>query len=157
MKLGEALAERARLQRKIGELRARINANTTRQEDTETAEDPNALIEEIEQAHEDLSRLIGRINMTNATRMIGTTPADITLTELLAERDRLAGLTSTYTHAAEAAQSGPSEMRYMRSELKLARTVDVKDLRSKADEVSAALRKLDNRVQEINWTTELKE
>lgn len=149
MKLGEALAERARLQRKIGELRVRINANATKQEDTEVAENPNELLDEIVQTHAELAKLIGQINLTNAAEG---------LTLQLAERDRLAGLANTYTGAADAARGDDGYgigYRSMRSELKTERTVDVKDLRKKADEASAQLRTLDNEIQAKNWTTDL--
>jgi len=151
MKLGEALSERARLQKRISELRSRISMSAAAQEDTTPPENASTLISEAETVHEALAVLIGRINHTNAS----TKFKKGTLTDALAERDRLAGLIATYKQAADAAQGDTSAFRYMRSELKLTRHVDVKALHEKADKTSAKLRKLDNEIQVVNWATDL--
>ena len=41
------------------------------------------------------------------------------------------------------------------SEIKILRSVDVKALQKETDEDSAKLRKLNNLIQETNWTTEI--
>ena len=42
------------------------------------------------------------------------------------------------------------------TEIKLLSTVDVKKLQSEIDKMSKELRLLDNTIQSLNWTTELK-
>lgn len=154
MKLGEALSERARLQGKIGELRSRINANAIVEEGSEAPEDVEALLADVSTTHSDLASLIARINLTNARTLL---PNHDTLTEALAERERLKGMIQTYGEAARAAQDSSGLRRYQRSELRQVRTLDVKELRTLADEMSMALRQLDNQIQEINWTSELED
>jgi hypothetical protein len=154
MKLGAALSERARLQRKLSELRIRINANVTTQEGLDSAEDPNELLNEVVAIHLDLAHLIARINLANATNFLPADEHGWSITEALAERDRLAGLVSTFTMAADAAQKGPQD-RWMRTELATVRKVDVRQLRKSADQSAALLRKLDEALQAANWSIEL--
>ena len=81
MRLAEALAARADLQRRIEQLRARIVANARYQEGEEPAEDATALIEEADAALTRLQSLIRRINVTNARLDLGP---DGTMTDALA-------------------------------------------------------------------------
>lgn len=149
--LGEALSKRSALQRKVGELRQRINANASVQEGTDVAEDPHTLLAELELATGDLAQLIGQINLTNATqaRVNG-----MTMTEALARREMLQSLSTTYREAARHGQGG-EQHRYLRSELKFVRQVDVRDLQQKADDKAEELRLLDGEIQRINWRTPL--
>ena len=62
MRLAEALAARADLQRRIEQLRARIVANARYQEGEEPAEDATALIAEADAALTRLQSLIRRIS-----------------------------------------------------------------------------------------------
>ncbi|MBQ5523170.1 MAG: hypothetical protein IIT86_10215, partial [Oscillospiraceae bacterium] len=45
--------------------------------------------------------------------------------------------------------------RAMRTEIKILSAVDVKALQKKTDELSRELREVDNRIQQLNWMTEL--
>jgi hypothetical protein len=47
--------------------------------------------------------------------------------------------------------------RYSKTEIKISSTVDVAKLQKQVDEQSKALRELDEEIQALNWTTELKE
>lgn len=151
MKLGEALSERANLQKKISDLRNRIELNAATEEGPGAGEDANTLLAELEEIHTQLQLLITRINLRNA----GTFVENVSLTELLARRDRLASLISTYVSAADAGQKGPKDRFYRSGDLKIERHVDVAALRRKADETREQLRVLDNQIQEVNWATEL--
>lgn len=157
MKLAEALAARADLQRRIEQLRARIGANARFQEGEEPAEDAAALLVE---AHADLDRLgdlIARINATNAVLDLG---ADGTMTDALAARDVLKLRHALLTDAAAAASgagAGFGHLRQMRSELRQFAALPVAELRRQADDVARALRELDGRIQQANWTNDLRE
>ena len=83
MKLAEALQERADLNRKIEELRRRLNNCILVQEGEEPAEDPAALLEELDGAVARLETLMAQINLTNCrTKVQG-----MTLTEMIARKD----------------------------------------------------------------------
>jgi hypothetical protein len=152
MKLGEALSERSRLQKKIGELRERVNANTTVREGEELAEDPNALVEEAERVTKALRDLIIKINLANANT---TAENKWTITELLAERDRQASLAATYNGAAHAAQERDRHSVFGRGELRTELKVKVPDLRAKAEAALQEMRRVDNLIQAANWQTEI--
>ena len=64
MKLAEALQERADLNRRIEQLRYRLNNNVLVQEGEKPLEDPAALLEELESSFTRLEWLIARINLT---------------------------------------------------------------------------------------------
>ena len=82
MKLAEALQERADLNRKIDEIRRRLGKNILVQEGEAPAEDPNALLVELNACIDRLETLMAAINRTNGrTRVNG-----MTLTELIAKK-----------------------------------------------------------------------
>ena len=154
MRLAEALAARADLQRRIEQLRARIAANARYQEGEEPAEDAVALLDEADAALTQLRDLIRRINATNARLDLG---ADGTMTDALAARDVLRMRHALMTEAAAAASGSTGMIRQMRSELRQVAALPVARLRSEADAVAAELRELDNRIQQANWTSDLEE
>lgn len=150
MKLAEALQERADLNRRIQQLQQRLSSNAVAQEGEQPAEDPAALLGELDGCVEQLERLMARINLTNcATLLEGKS-----LTELLARRDALKLKLSAYRDLAyNASQLG---RRATRTEIKLYSTVNVKGLQKQADDMARDLRLLDNAIQAANWATELK-
>lgn len=152
MKLGDALSERARLQRKISELRERINANTAVRTDENAAEDANDLLAEVEAVTNELKDLIVGINLTNAnTKVDGAS-----LTELLAARDCAASLAATYNGAADAAQQrGDRHSMFGRGDTPVELTVNVATLRNSADEALVQMRQIDSQIQAANWNTEI--
>lgn len=154
MKLAEALAARADLQRRIEQLRSRIATNARFQEGEEPAEDAGALLAEAEEALERLRDLIRRINATNAGLDLG---ADGTMTDALAARDVLRLRHALLTEAAAAASGSNGLMRQMRSELRQFPALPVAELRTRADDVARELRELDTRIQQANWTNDLRE
>ena len=83
MKLAEALNLRADTQKRISQLRERINNNMKVQEGDKPAEQPSALFAELDDLLINLRDLIVRINITN-TR---TDVDGMTITELLARKD----------------------------------------------------------------------
>ncbi|MBC7924923.1 MAG: DIP1984 family protein, partial [Bryobacteraceae bacterium] len=83
MKIAEALALRADLQRRLEQLKQRLVKNARVQEGDIPEEDPVELQSELEKSAQELKVLIQRINRTNAASRFGTG----TLADSLAERD----------------------------------------------------------------------
>ena len=85
MKLAEALQMRADLQRRISQLSGRLHNNARVQEGEQTPEDPEQLLDELEDCFDELETLMARINLTNSLTLL----PEGSLTELLARRDRM--------------------------------------------------------------------
>ena len=151
MKLAEALQERADLNRRIEQLRYRLNNNVLMQEGEKPTEDPAVLLGELSECFSRLEWLISRINLTNcAVKVEGST-----LTELIARRDVLSLQAESYRRLVEEAVQ--NKHRDTRTEIKILPAVDVPALQRQADEASRALRLLDNTLQATNWTSDLLE
>ena len=149
MKLAEALQERADLNLKIEELKKRLNNAVLVQEGEEPAEDPAALLRELDDAVQRLETLMAAINLTNSR----TISDGKTVTELLARRDCLAKRVNVMRSFLDAASAKVD--RYSQTEIKILSTVKVSALQKQVDSDSKALRELDEQLQSLNWTTEL--
>ena len=149
MKLAEALQERADLNRNIEQLRSRLINNVIVQENEKTAEDPDVLIKELDSSAERLEELIRRINHTNCA----TISEGKSITELIAARDTLKVKITVYKDIVSNASQTARRARM--SEIKILSAVDVKKLQKKIDEMSKEFRVTDNRIQALNWSTEL--
>ena len=152
MKLAEALIRRADAQKRIEQLRHRLNRNAKVQEGDQPAEDPKALLNELEQATTQLTRLIQQINRTNAATEFDS---ELTLSDALAVRDILKLKHSIYSSLATEATVTLS--RYTKSEVKFYGTVEVAAIQQEANELARAHRELDTKIQEANWRVELME
>ena len=151
MKLAEALQERADLNRRIEQLRYRLNNNVLVQEGEKPLEDPAALLEELESSFTRLEWLIARINLTNcAVKVEGRS-----LTELIARRDVLSLRAEAYRRLVE--EASQNTHRATRTEIKILSAVDVPARQRQADDASRELRLLDNTLQATNWTADLME
>ena len=149
MKLGEALIKRADLQKKIGQLRARLGQNAKIQEGDEPAELITNLLAEYDKTSSVLEKLIKRINRTNsATSFRGGTIIDS-----IVEGDSISAKIKTYRELYEAAINKPE--RFGRLEIKYVKCVDVAMLQNQINDLSKDLRTLDIALQECNWNTEL--
>ena len=152
MKLGEALKLRSDNGKRIEELKERAMASAQIQEGVAPPDDANALLETIDRLAGETLTLVQRINRTNvATRLASGQP----LVDALAERDYYLVTRKPFEAVAEAASD--AQHRYMRSEIRVVRTVDPVELRRKADEFARRHRVLDVAIQEANWTTDLLE
>ena len=149
MKLAEALQERADVQRRLAQLKGRLRSNARVQEGEAPAEDPKALLAELNGLAARLEELVRRINLTNAA----TNDGGETLTALIARRDALqtkaAMLRDFLGEASELAS------RSMRSEIKIKSTVNVAEKRKEVDALSQEIRLLDCRIQQRNWLADL--
>lgn len=149
MKLAVALSERSDLQRRIAELGVRLENNARVQEGEKPAEDPKALIDEMDSCLDELQDLVARINLTNSN----TVSDGESITEMLARRDSLGSRVKIMRSFLDKASHLTD--RYSRSEIKVVSTVDVAEMRKAVDADARTLRMLDERLQELNWTTEL--
>jgi hypothetical protein len=151
MILATALSERADIQRRLSQLQTRLNNNAKIQEGEEPAEDPKALLKELDALLSRLEWLMARINLTNSR----TVCAGKTVTELIAHRDCLAKRLSVMRSFLDNASAKVD--RYSQKEIKILSTVKVAELQKQVDAVSRELRELDEQIQSLNWTTELLE
>ena len=150
MKLTEALKLRADLNTRTSRLRNRLVVNSKVQEGDSPSEDPEELLAELEEVSGQLEELIWRINTTNCS----TVDAEgRTLTQLIARRDVLIQRESIMRDLLNSASNRVD--RYSRNEIAVHSTVDVREIRRQADALSAEIRRTDNTIQELNWTTEL--
>jgi hypothetical protein len=150
MKLAEALVLRADKKKRIEQLKQRILRNAKVQQGQKPAEDPEALIKEVERISAELVELIQRINKTNSNTEFGV---GISLADAIANRDILELKNSIYADLAQAA-TVTQDIR-TKSEIKFIGTVNVSQIQERADEFAKAHRELDTKIQEMNWKTEL--
>ena len=150
MKLATALSQRADLQKRLTELNTRLKNNAKIQEGEAPAEKPAELLKELDGLLSQLEELVAKINLTNST----TLADGKTITELIAHRDMLSKKLSIMRDFLDEASSKVD--RYSRTEIKIESSVDVAKLQKQVDALSKELRETDEKLQELNWTTELK-
>ncbi|MBO4367890.1 MAG: DIP1984 family protein [Clostridia bacterium] len=149
MKLATALSERADIQRRISDLGVMLNNNAKVQEGEKPAEDPAELLGELDECMSRLEELVARINRTNNETVSG----GVSITDLIARRDCLKERIRIMREFLNAASEQVS--RYSKAEIKVLSTVPVARLQKDVDAYSKQLRETDERIQELNWTTEL--
>ena len=149
MKLATALSNRADLQGRLNELETRLVANAKVQEDEKPDENPMELIAEKDRVIAELENLISKINMTNSR----TESDGMTITEMLAKRDCLK--TDIKIMRNFLSSSSAKINRYSRTEIIIRSTINVAELQKKVDSLCKELREIDEKIQELNWTTEL--
>lgn len=150
MKLAEALILRADTQKRIQQLRERLNRSAKIQEGEQPPEDPQELLAELDRLVADFSLLVKQINRTNAATAYSP---GITLTDALADRDALAIKRSVLAGVIQMA--AVQQNRYSRSEVKYISTVNIADLQKQVDDLSQQYRILDSQVQQLNWQVDL--
>ena len=149
MKVAEALALRADLQKRLEQLKQRLVKNARIQEGDKPEEDPVELQGDLEKAAQELTLLIQRINRTNAAARFGAR----TLADALAERDVLKIRYNSYRELAIAAST--TQARMTRSDVKFISTLSGAAIQRKADDLAKEYRELDTRIQEADWMTTL--
>ena len=127
----------------------RLNQNAKVQEGDSPAEEPEALLREMDGVLLRLEELIARINLTNSR----TVSEGESLTEKLAKRDCLGKRITLMRSFLDAASARVD--RYSRTEIKVHSSVSVSALQQELDRLSKSLRELDEHIQELNWTTEI--
>ncbi|QKG28578.1 DIP1984 family protein [Campylobacter sp. RM16187] len=151
MKLAEALILRSDLQKRIEQLRIRLNNNAKVQENDTPAEEPKELLRELDENIEELNLLIKKINKTNCEAQI----EGVALVDLIADRDTL-GLKVNILRNFIATASQKIDM-YSNKEIKILSSVDVSSLQKQIDRLSKEIRQIDTRLQMANWQTDLVE
>ena len=151
MKLAEALQERADLNRSITNLRWRLEQVMLVQEGLEPVEDPGALMKSLDESIDRLEYLMAAINHTNDVTEAG----GMTLTQIIARKDAMKLRLSAYKELAGEAGSNTSRARG--TEIRVLPTVKAAALQKEADRMAKEIRRLDNLLQETNWTRELVE
>ena len=149
MKLAEALILRADLQKRIDQLRVRLNNNAKVQENDEPSEKPEDLLNELDSNINQLKVLIKQINKTNCV----TISNGQTLADLIAERDTLTLKSNILRGFVNIA--GQKVNLYSTTEIKIMSTVDVPALQKELDLLSKKIRETDTELQQANWLTEL--
>ncbi|MCI0435524.1 MAG: DIP1984 family protein [Gemmatimonadetes bacterium] len=153
MKLGEALALRADLQKRMHQVQTRLFENASVQEGDAPTIDPRALLDEHRAIAAEHEQLVRRINRTNSAVRIRVADDDVTLADAVLRRDRLARETGLLRELATRAV--PSRNRFLRTQVKHVPTVDVAGVVAEADALSKAHRELDTRIQQSNWEADL--
>lgn len=149
MKLANALADRSNMQQRLADLERRLNNNAKVQAGEEPAENPAALLAEIDEIVVAMEKLIAKINLVNSTTIVD----GMTLTELLAKRDCLKMRVNIMRGFLNNASSKVD--RYTKTEIAIKSTVSVAELQKEVDRYSKELREIDEKIQECNWTTEI--
>jgi hypothetical protein len=153
VKLAEALANRADLQRRVEQMRGRLQKSALVQEGESPPEDPLELLEETERIVSELEGYVRRINRTNLAATLAD--GETTLTDALARRDALALRYGTFkTLVSTASDRLP---RYGQAEIRTLPAVEVAPLRRSMDELARERRELDTAIQRANWATDLVE
>ena len=151
MKIAEALILRADIQKRIAQLRTRLNNNAKVQENEEPAENPELLLTELENLISQLNDLIVKINRTNTLSKID----GISLVELIAKKDTLSQKAGILREFIEIASQKVNL--YSMTEIKVFSTVNVSELQKKLDKLSKEIRETDTKLQQANWTIDLVE
>ncbi len=150
MKLAEALLTRVDLTKKIDSLNIRLINNAKVQQGCTPSEDPEELLHELDKTMVILKNIIQEINKANATTHV---EGYGTLSDMLVQRDTILKKRNILTSVVDNASDLNS--RYSNSEILVLSTIDVKKYRKEIDDLSAEYRKLDSKIQEINWTIDL--
>lgn len=151
MKIAEALILRADIQKRIAQLRTRLNNNAKVQENEEPAENPELLLTELENLISQLNDLIVKINRTNTLSKID----GISLVELIAKKDTLSQKAGILREFIEIASQKVDL--YSTTEIKVFSTVNVPEQQKKLDKLSKEIRETDTKLQQANWTIDLVE
>lgn len=143
---------RADYQKKINQLRDRLQRSAVTTEGDDPAEDVAILWSELDQTVKQYEIVIYQINVTNSA----TVAEDgRTLTALLARRDAINKYLPVLEFLIAHISNAMSHHRNMRSELRAISHVNVPDVQQSIDNLSAELRQLDNQIQALNWATDL--
>jgi hypothetical protein len=150
MKIAEALINRADLQKKISQIRIRLNNNSKIQEGEKPTEEPTVLLKELDLCLVQLQALIITINKANINNMV---EGKKSIMDLIAEKEVLKLNISIkrefFNSASQLVQN------YSKTEIKVYSTIDVVKMQKELDSLSQQLRILDIKIQESNWNFDI--
>ncbi len=149
MKIAEALILRADIQKRIAQLKTRLNNNAKVQENEEPTENPELLLIELDGLISQLNDLIIKINKTNTLSKID----GISLVELIAKKDTLSQKAGILREFIEIASQKINL--YSTTEIKVFSTINVPAQQKQLDKLSKEIRETDTKLQQANWTIDL--
>lgn len=149
LKIAEALILRADIQKRIAQLKTRLNNNAKVQEHEEPAENPELLLTELDSLISQLNDLIIKINKTNTLSKID----GISLVELIAKKDTLSQKAGILREFIEIASQKINL--YSTTEIKVFSTINVPAQQKQLDKLSKEIRETDTKLQQANWTIDL--
>lgn len=152
MKLGEALALRARQAQQMNDLRGRIKDAALYQEGDTPPEDAGELIDEYVQLSDDHGNLVAKIAKANHQTVLVDGG---TLYDLIQEREMLIRERNIVQYAAKAAIPGRNEWRYGRNEIKYVTNLVIPELRTQEADLIQQIGELNAKIQATNWEVEL--
>jgi hypothetical protein len=155
VKLGEALALRADLQKRMNRVQAMALENATVQEGDTPAVSAAALLDEYRRLAAEHESIVRRINRTNLDARLTVGAETMSLADAVVRRERLARTASMLRDVA--GHATPRQSRFLRTEVKHVPTIDVAGVLAQADGLSKEHRELDTRMQQANWEVELVE
>ena len=146
MKIAEALILRADIQKRIVQLKTRLNNNAKVQEHEEPTEKPELLLTELDDLISQLNDLIIKIN--TLSNIDG-----ISLVELIAKKDTLSQKAGILREFIEIASQKINL--YSSTEIKVFSTINVPAQQKQLDKLSKEIRETDTKLQQANWTIDL--
>lgn len=150
MKLAEALIERADIKKRLEQLNERMVRNAVVEVGKEPFEDPKRLLEDLAILTDRMRVLVSCINITNSTTVCDTGE---TLTELIARRDmllrRVEAMRRMFDKSVERREC------YGEKEKDYEPTMDLRSMRREMDAISEEARRIDTRIQGLNWNVDL--
>lgn len=149
MKLAEALNLRADLQKRIANLKERLIKNAKVQEGDLPSENPNTLLNELNDNIIELENIIKSINKTNSSTYMNNE----SISDIIARRDAL-GLKLSILRSF-ISESADRIERYSTKEIKILSTVNVAEKQKEVDILSKEYRLIDTKLQGLNWTTDI--
>lgn len=150
MKLAEALAHRNDCQARFDDLRKRIVRNISVHQGDQPGEDAQGLLDEVDRLALRMMELVQTINRTIAATRFD---ADTTLADAIAERDVLGCKRDLLTAVADAASS--PYPRFGNAEVRMVAVIPAAKIQRQVDQLAKRYREIDNRIQELNWKTEV--
>lgn len=153
MKIAEALARRKDLSTAIGDLSRRIAGSVNKQEGEEAVDQPDALLAEAQPLLAERARLLHLIFEANLRNSFVFQGKRYTLSEALAEMERLKALHGLWEMGT--AHARVTGWRTTRTELRTERVIDVTRWTKERDTVAKAMRELDLAIQRANWELDL--
>ena len=136
MKLGEALALRAELQKRMHQVQTRLLENASVQEGDTPALQPRELLAEYRAIVGEHERIVRRINRTNLVVRMRIDQEEATRAAAIVRRERLAREAGVLRELASHAV--PSRNRFLRTEVRHVPTIDVAAVLAEADGLSQA-------------------
>ncbi len=152
MKLAEALLLRADIQKKLASLQVRVQKYAVVQEGERPAEDPQAILRQIDAVAEELRKLVFAINKANLHNSVKTGES---LTEALARRDSLILRHRILQSVIDVCAKPPE--RYGVKEIRWVTTVEVAQIQGNVDDLAKQIRELNAAIQEAGWHVELEQ